>query len=203
MSIIAKVHGDYVFERRAHVLARQLADLLPAGATVLDVGCGDGRIDSLVKAMRPDVVIEGIDVLVRPETHIPVRPFDGRTIPFPDASFDSVVFVDVLHHTDDPAILLAEAARVARRAVVIKDHCRDGFLAGPTLRFMDWVGNARHGVALPYNYWPERRWRAAFERLGLAVEEWKGAVDLYSWPASMVFGRGLHFVSRLGPRAAP
>ncbi len=50
-----------------------------------------------------------------------------------------------------PARLLAEAKRVSRGGIVIKDHFREGVLADATLRFMDWVGNAQHGVVLPYN----------------------------------------------------
>ena len=62
------------------------------------------------------------------------------------------MFVDVLHHTEDPMALLGEAVRVARKTIVVKDHTLNGFLAGPTLHFLDRVGNARHDVALPYNY---------------------------------------------------
>lgn len=203
MTVIGNIHDRFVFERRVHVLADRLVSLLPHGATLLDVGCGDGRIDALIQRQRPDLSIEGIDVLVRPETMIPVTPFDGQRIPFPDRSFDVVMFVDVLHHTDAPETLLAEAARVCRAAVLVKDHCADGFLAWPTLRFMDWVGNARHGVALPYNYWPERRWRASFDRLGLRAEGWMQELGLYPWPASMVFERGLHFAARLVPQGRP
>jgi SAM-dependent methyltransferase len=197
VSLIGSVHDRYVFGRRVRVLARQLADLVPQNASVLDVGCGDGSVAHLLADARPDVRVEGIDVLVRPSTRIPVTEFDGRTIPFPDAAFDAVTFVDVLHHTDDPMILLAEARRVARRAVIVKDHCRDGVLANATLRFMDWVGNARHGVALPYLYWPEARWRDAFRELGVVADPWIANVGLYRWPLSLAFDRRLHFVARL------
>jgi SAM-dependent methyltransferase len=168
---------------------------------VLDVGCGDGTLDSLMLGARPDVSIHGIDVLVRPETRIPVTQFDGNRIPFEDASFDAVLFVDVLHHTLDPLALMREASRVSRHCLVIKDHTRDGLLAGPTLRFMDWVGNAHHGVVLPYNYWPEWRWHAAFETLDLAVEQWIAEIGLYPWPANLLFDRHLHFVARLRKRS--
>lgn len=195
--IVEKVHGSYVHGRRVRVLAEWLRDMIPLGSTVLDVGCGDGRLAALVADGRPDLSVRGIDVLVRPGAVIPVDSFDGVTLPFPDGSFDVVMFVDVLHHTADPNVLLTEAARVARRHVVIKDHLREGLLAERTLRFMDHVGNARHGVALPYNYWRLRQWDEAFARLGLEKSAWHTRLGLYPWPANLLFGRGLHFAGRL------
>ena len=85
----------------------------------------------------------------------------------------------------------------AAKCVVIKDHIAEGFLAGATLRFMDRVGNARHGVALPYNYWRRAQWLREIERAGLCPVIWKDALHLYPWPASLVFDRGLHFLCRL------
>jgi len=191
------LHEHYGFERRVRVLSEQISGLLPPKASVLDVGCGDGGIDQLILARRPDVTIEGIDVLVRPNAKIPVTEFDGLEIPFPDDSFDGVSFVDVLHHSDDAVALLREARRVARRFIVIKDHRLEGWLAGPTLRFMDDVGNARFGVRLPYNYWRHDEWLAAFAKLGLRVASWNQRLSIYPWPADWVFGRGLHYVARL------
>jgi len=201
MSIVGTVHANLVFGRRVRILADQLASLLPKNATVLDVGCGDGTLDSLILRSRPDLVINGIDVLVRPHTLIPVVPFDGNTIPYPNQAFDVVMFVDVLHHTDDPTVLLREAKRVARQAIVLKDHTKDGVLAGPTLRFMDWVGNRHHGVVLPYNYWTHDQWERALIDLGLGISAWNANVGLYPWPASHVFDRTLHFVAKLTPGA--
>jgi len=201
MSIVGTVHANLVFGRRVRILADQLASLLPKTATVLDVGCGDGTLDSLILRSRPDLVINGIDVLVRPHTLIPVVPFDGNTIPYPNQAFDVVMFVDVLHHTDDPTVLLREAKRVARQAIVLKDHTKDGVLAGPTLRFMDWVGNRHHGVVLPYNYWTHDQWERALIDLGLGISAWNANVGLYPWPASHVFDRALHFVAKLTPGA--
>jgi SAM-dependent methyltransferase len=203
MSVIGRAHSGLVFGRRVQVLARELAGVLPAGR-VLDVGCGDGSIARAVMDVRPDVEIEGIDILVRPETHIPVTGFDGERIPHGDRSFDAAMFVDVLHHTDDATVLLREAARVAP-AVVLKDHLADGFLAGPTLRLMDWVGNAHHGVVLPYNYWRRDRWHRAFAEVGLSPEEWRTDLGLYPAPATWLFDRRLHVVCRLaaGPAATP
>jgi ubiquinone/menaquinone biosynthesis C-methylase UbiE len=199
-SVVGTLHGKFVFGRRTRVLAERLSALLPAGATILDVGCGDGLIDALIASTRPDITIGGIDVMVRPQPHIPVVPFDGSVIPYPDNSFDVVMFVDVLHHTNDPNVLLREAKRVARTLVVIKDHTMNGFLAHARLRFMDWVGNAHHGVVLPYNYWPEAKWRYAFSKMPMPILQWQGELGLYPFPASSIFGGTLHFIAAVDAR---
>lgn len=197
MSLIQHVHGGYVHQRRVRVLSDHLTELIPRDARVLDVGCGDGLLAYLIMQTRGDIDLQGIDVLVRDQTHIPLAAFDGRIIPYGDASFDVVMFVDVLHHAKDPMILLREAVRTARKAIVIKDHTRDGWLAGPTLRFMDWVGNARHGVKLPYNYWPKRKWLETFDILDLTIGVWKKDLGLYPRPVNWLFERSLHFIVRL------
>jgi len=194
--MLAKAHG-LVFNRRVRVLARHLTEMLPRNATVLDVGAGDGMIARAVMNARPDLTIRGVDVLARAASHIPVTLFDGTTIPHGDGEFDAAMMVDVLHHAADQRRLLSEMRRVVKRTIVIKDHVVQGALARPTLAFMDWVGNARYGVSLPYSYWNAAEWNRAFADLTLTVAERRTSIGLYPWPASMVFGRRLHFIARL------
>ena len=195
-TLAGKLHNGLVLARRATVLAKHLAARIPPNARVLDVGCGDGIIASRIQQTRSDVSIEGIDVLVRPNPRIPVKYFDGSTIPYPDASFDAAMFVDVLHHAADPFLLLREAVRVAR-TILIKDHLREGFMSNVTLRFMDWFGNAHHGVALPYNYWSRDQWNAAVGALRVTLCEMNSSLGLYPAPASWLFERKLHFLAKL------
>ena len=202
MNVLDRLHGGYVYQRRISQLSHEIAQLLPSHASVLDVGCGDGLLGSEIGRLRPDLHLEGIDILVRGKTFMPVKEFDGKTIPLPDNSTDVVMFVDVLHHTEDPTVLLREAKRVARQAIVIKDHTRNGPLADTRLRLMDWVGNARHGVVLPYNYWPRNRWHTELMNLALIEDKWNEALHLYPWWANWIFGSSLHFIARLHPRPA-
>ncbi|MCP8883984.1 methyltransferase domain-containing protein [Devosia sp. XJ19-1] len=196
--LLNAVHGALIFGRRVRAIADALAEAIPDGpGRVLDLGCGDGQVAVALMQRRADLRLEGVDVLVRPVTHIPVTQYDGSVLPFADRSFDHVTIVDVLHHTDDPAAVLAEAARVARLSVVVKDHLREGVLAGPTLRLMDWVGNRGHDVRLPYNYLDSDQWAKAFERAGLAEARRQAHLRLYPAPLSWAFERNLHFVSRL------
>lgn len=182
---VGLLHEKLVFGRRVRILSDWFAQLAPRGVRVLDVGCGD------------QTELVGVDVLPREHSHIPVQMFDGTRIPFADRSFDLVLFSDVLHHTKDPRILLQEAQRVASKHVLIKDHYREGVLANARLRFMDWVGNARFGVALPYNYWTERQWHAAWRELGLQPEHLVTSLGLYPHPADWIFGANLHFIALL------
>ena len=63
---------------------------------------------------------------------------------------------------------------------------------------MDWVGNAPHGVVLPYNYWTKSQWDVVFEDLNLCVDSWEPRLNLYPFPANLLFDRSLHFIASLG-----
>lgn len=198
MNAVETVHEHYVKRRRVDVLASLLVPLLPDHGTVLDIGSGDGELAAELMHRKPGLSIQGIDPLVRPDTAIPVTEFDGFHIPFDDNSFDYCLFVDVLHHAGDPVALLAEAARVSKTGIVIKDHLRDGFLAGPTLRFMDIVGNGRFGVSLPYTYWSTAQWQEVCRKTGLTIEHWESQLKMYPAWGNWIFGRRLHLLARFG-----
>lgn len=196
--LFKQAHASMVFTRRVQQLALALADQIPAGAgQVLDVGCGDGTVALSVSDLRPELTFTGIDVFERHNAKIPVIVFDGQHMPFKDKSYDTVLFVDVLHHTTNMAQLLREARRVARHAVVVKDHISNNWLDEKTLRFMDWVGNAGHGVSLPYNYLSYSEWTQLFSECDLEVTFSNKDLALYAPPFGMIFDRELHFVKTL------
>jgi SAM-dependent methyltransferase len=196
---IGVVHRLLVTDRRAHIIAERVAALLPEEATVLDIGCGNGIVSSLVMNLRPDVRISGVDIVVRDECRIEATVFNGCVIPLEADSVDAVLLIDVLHHTEDPNVLLAEAKRVARKAIVLKDHAVKGLLATPTLRFMEWFGNAPYGIVITNNFWTPEMWRDAFRFHGLEAEEFSERIGIYPWPASLLFDRSLHFLGHLIP----
>lgn len=199
LEVLGRVHGAAVHGRRVRVIVGHLAAMIPEGARVLDVGSGDGSVAALLMAQRADLRIEGVDVLLRPGAAIPTRAFDGMTLPCGDDEYDVVMMVDVLHHALEQERLLAECARVARDAVVLKDHFRRGLAANSTLRFMDWVGNRAHGVALPYRYLSPEEWARLYARVGLEVVEVHERLGLYPAPWTWLFDRSLHLVALLRP----
>jgi ubiquinone/menaquinone biosynthesis C-methylase UbiE len=197
LSWIARSHHAMVFGRRTRVLTEAIAPLIPPGASVLDIGCGDGTIGSLLAVQRPDITIEGVEIAPRSTCRISCRAFDGAQLPFPDRAFDACLFVDVLHHTTDVTQLLREAARVTRSQVLLKDHSSENAFDHVTLRAMDWVGNRPHGVTLTYNYQSQAQWQRHFAACGLQVAHLSNDLPLYPLPFSFLFGRKLHFVAQL------
>ncbi|MGA3122869.1 MAG: bifunctional 2-polyprenyl-6-hydroxyphenol methylase/3-demethylubiquinol 3-O-methyltransferase UbiG [Polyangiaceae bacterium] len=86
---------------------------------VLDVGCGAGFLaNALVKHGHDvtgiDASEESLAVAARHDETRSVRYAmgDAARLPFPDASFDVVCAMDFLEHVEDPAAVVAEAARV-------------------------------------------------------------------------------------------
>lgn len=197
--MLGALHETIILRRRFARLVGALDALLPERGDILDVGAGGGEISAALARKAPGRRMSGIDTVARPRTAIPVSLYDGRRIPFPDASFDGVLLVDVLHHTHDVGAVLAEVCRVCRGRIVIKDHLCESALDRRTLELMDWAGNARFGVSLDCRYLSKAEWRRTFDEAGLAERAWREKLDLYVPPLDWLFGRGLHFVAALEP----
>jgi SAM-dependent methyltransferase len=197
MGILESIHGRFVHTRRVRVLTEHLAKMIPPGSKVLDVGTGDGWLARLLADRCEGVTMHGIDTLVRPDAHIPVIGFDGSNIPHADGSYEVVMMIDVLHHTSDPMVLLAEARRVASRHVLIKDHFCNSNFDRKILRFMDRVSNMKHGVVLTYNYQSAAQWEQHWQAIGSRVDGQICRLGLYPFPANLLFERNMHFIARL------
>jgi SAM-dependent methyltransferase len=109
-------------------IAADVAAAAPAGARVLEVGCGPGHL-SIRLARQHGLEVTGLDLdpamiararanTDRPETGDQRRPEflvgDVAALAFPDRSFDLVVSTLSMHHWADPAAGLAEIGRVLR-----------------------------------------------------------------------------------------
>ncbi|MET9736045.1 class I SAM-dependent methyltransferase [Streptomyces sp. NPDC006458] len=110
-------------EPRAAAAAEAVLGLLPQEcAGLLDVACGTGIVTRRLAAARPGTRVAGVDLaLGMARTAVARLPGtvvvgDGRRLPFPDASFDAVVSVWLLHLLDDIDVrrVVAECARVLR-----------------------------------------------------------------------------------------
>lgn len=194
LSFIKKLHHKYVFLRRIEVISDGINNQLPVVNSVLDIGCGDGSISKKIIDKRKDLKIVGIDIMERPMCHIEYVSFDGTTIPFEDNSFDAVQLVDVLHHTCNIKELMIESLSKSSQYMIIKDHIYVNRIDFLTLKFMDWIGNAPHGVEIIYNFQKEKYWMNLFKELNLEIVSIERKVKLYPTLFNLIFGRKLHFI---------
>jgi len=103
--------------------------------SVLEVGCATGRgLRSLQDAL-PDAFVCGLDPVgallgraasAARHTRICCIQGVGESLPFADRSFDAVCEFSSLHHVSDPAPVVREMLRVARKVVLIADSNRFG-----------------------------------------------------------------------------
>ena len=196
-----QLHRQVALNRRVRLLSQAIAELLPENCAVLDVGCGSGEIAREIIASKKNLTLNGIDLLVRPDCAIPVRPYDGVSFPAADKSYDYVTIVDVLHHTPDPMVILREARRVARKGIIIKDHNCNSQLRRRIMTVTDTLGNWQFGVALLFNFWPTARWQEAWGELGLTLESYTTEVGLYPGIRGWIFAKDMDFIALLRPAA--
>ena len=157
------------------------------------------KIDNNITVMASEKIKNGnrIDVLIQKHNLIKIQQYDGHSFPFPDNCFDTVMFIDVLHHTNFSVQLLKEAFRVARRHVIIKDHLCESRLAWCTLMILDWAGNMPYKIKVPCNYFSRVQWEKNFQKASLIVDTWHSSVKTYPLPLSLVFDRYYNFITRL------
>ncbi|GGD98389.1 methionine biosynthesis protein MetW [Polymorphobacter glacialis] len=101
-----------------------VADAVPAGARVLDIGCGDGallahlRDTKSVDARGIDVSAANVATAVARGLSVVQGDADADLADYPDAAFDMAILSDTLQAMRAPAVVLPELVRIARRAVV-------------------------------------------------------------------------------------
>jgi SAM-dependent methyltransferase len=197
VSSVGRLHRRFIKPMQSNRIVDILVELLPEQGRILDVGCGTGKISRLIQERNPNLSVEGIDVLVQAKAEIDVKLFDGVNIPFDDEVFEAVIFVDVLHHTNNHSQLLREALRVSEGDVIVKDHVCNGRIAFWILVFMDWVGNRSLGIPSVHSYLSKEQWINLFTEIGISELETMMVKGLYPFPFNLVFERDKQVIFRL------
>lgn len=96
---------------RSRFVARRFAPYL--GDSVLDVGCHEAPL----RALLPGVRYFGVDIAGSPDLRLDLD--TGAALPFEDASWRTVICIEVLEHLEHLHAMFDELVRVSSRHVVV------------------------------------------------------------------------------------
>ena len=127
---LSKLVGGFLGNRRTKVmkwqerLYRNIVRMVPQGAHIVDIGCGDGTLLNVLRD-RKGAKGDGIEIDV---DQFAEALADGHDMfwddaddgldAFPDGHYDTAVVSDTLQEVKNPRMLLSEALRIAKEAVV-------------------------------------------------------------------------------------
>ncbi|MCC5790591.1 MAG: class I SAM-dependent methyltransferase [Opitutales bacterium] len=140
------------------------------GHSVLDIGAAEGWLGE--EAAAEGLAVQLVDVVDLNQTQLPFQLYDGRDLPFPAESFDTVMILLTLHHCADPEAVLAEAIRVARRRILITESVYRNEWGKRLLTFLDggFNGLRSEGKMRPaLGFREAREWEQTFQDRGLLI----------------------------------
>jgi ubiquinone/menaquinone biosynthesis C-methylase UbiE len=119
----SKYHPHGKLHSRVEQFTARLAELCPAPARILDLGCGTGEIAAAISQRGYSVTAcdfaEEMMAVARshhartPVDWVGLQP-DWKALPFADSSFDGIVASSVFEYLDDVPRVAAELSRVLR-----------------------------------------------------------------------------------------
>ena len=102
---------------------RLIADMIPGGVRVLDIGCGDGAL--MAQLAAKDVDARGIEIDMQAATEAVSQGLavihgdaDNDLAFYPDQAFDYVVLSRTLQAVERPREVLRQMLRIGRHAIV-------------------------------------------------------------------------------------
>ena len=173
-------------------LHQRIAQMIPEGSHVLDLGCGDGALLAHLKASRGctgygvEISDEGVHECIQRGVNVIQANLDAGLSMFRDKSFDVVLQIDTLQHLRNAETMLMETARVGQLGIVAFPN-----FAHWLYRWQVLQGQMPVTKTLPYQWYDTPNIRVGtfkdFEALaqknGLRVE------DAFGWQA----GREIRF----------
>ena len=105
-------------------LHQRIAQMVPRGSHLLDLGCGDGALLAHLKKAREctgygvEISDDGVHACIARGVNVIQANLDAGLSMFRDKSFDAVLQIDTLQHLRNAEVMLQETARVGQLGIV-------------------------------------------------------------------------------------
>jgi SAM-dependent methyltransferase len=133
-------HANAGWRAGAHDGQLAAVERIPAGARLLEVGCGDTAAAAELLRRIPQLDYHGVDISI-PVTRQPglrLARAGGGALPFPAEQFDVVISMFTIEHTIHPDVFLDEAWRVLApggRLIIIAPDFLNNAMASERMGF--------------------------------------------------------------------
>jgi hypothetical protein len=173
---------------RAKIVHQEIAPFL-FGDSLLDIGCGNGLISSLTTNRFAHIKLIDVVQYLSPALDLPFALYsEGLPLPI-DQPFDTVLVLNVLHHSINPLELLKLAWGATRRKLIIiesvvgvnkeKPGAKYELLRSPIehqiayAAFVDWFYNRvlHDDIPVPYNFATPAQWESVFVQEEMPLEQ--------------------------------
>lgn len=187
-----RYQGDQkLLDRREQAILAELLGMAAGGRKdlqSLDVPCGFGRFCGVMLSVSSRLIDADRSESMAARASARARELGGKdtggvgadltALPFPDATFDVILCMRLLHHIHDPAArkqMFAELARVTRKHVVISFYDRNPL--HQLQRSLSSITNKKRRASKIFFY-PVEEFRAEIEAAGFTLRELRVPVRL-------------------------
>jgi SAM-dependent methyltransferase len=186
-----RTKAETVERARAEFNFSCIAPEIAPRSNVLDIGAWKCYLGELLQERRGCDVL-GLDVVDANKTDVPLRLFDGQTLPVDSGDFDVVLLLYVLHHAAEDERLLQEARRVLTDdgILIIAEDVVDGLWNRVlTMGFHVWLWLVT-GMTWNGQFRKIAEWQKRFQSLGFETCSTKllgHHLGRCLWPRNVLF----------------
>ncbi len=110
------------YDKRARRIVKRISPFIGKKDKILDIGTGTGFVAKNIIKEKKNNNLTCVDVRLNTLCKsVPVLIYDGKTLPFPNESFDTSLLIAVLHHCNQPLKVLDEAIRVSSKRIIVME----------------------------------------------------------------------------------
>jgi len=164
--MLKTLFGKFIRKRSETVVSR-IMPYINDSNKIVDIGSGTGDIANLIITQGKNITPVDVTDFHGPRM-IKTIIYDGKTLPFKAESFDTALLLMVMHHTPNPEVIFKEAARVAKKIVVIESSYTNKVNRFFTV-ISDTIGNLRL-EAFWNSYKTDKQWRQFFVQHGFKIK---------------------------------